>query len=181
MKIDPLLPHIGHSSIPEPLFGQSTLNDTVSGHPPVALSASRSEFDVVFRYAEGQQMPSPCARTLPVFPVAEPHAAAQPLVQLKQLRIASTMTEVVQPTDHVTTEGEQTRAHALPVMSIRDLPDALLERTHGGVRPMQLAPMHAKTEEGTLTKTCGLALGFVDDQGQTALDTLSAIHWCSSP
>jgi len=101
VKINPLLPHVRNTLIPTPLICQGTLNDTVASHPPVPLTAPRGEFDLVSRDAEGQQMPSPGTRSLPLLPIAKLHTAAEPLVEFEQLRIAPAVTIVVQPTDHI--------------------------------------------------------------------------------
>ena len=70
VKVNPLLPHVGHTLIPQPLLAQGTLDDAVARHAPVSLAAARGQFDLVTRYPQGQQMASARARPLPLLPVA---------------------------------------------------------------------------------------------------------------
>jgi hypothetical protein len=97
MKVNPLLPHVGHTLIPPPLLAQGTLDAAVARHAPISLAAARGQFDLVTRYPQGQQMTSARARPLPLFPVAQPYPPPAPLVQFDHLRIAATVSEVVEP------------------------------------------------------------------------------------
>src|SRR5262249_10530936 len=43
VKVNPLLPHVGHTLLPQPLLVQGTLDDTVTRHAPVPLAAPRGQ------------------------------------------------------------------------------------------------------------------------------------------
>jgi hypothetical protein len=96
MKVHPRLPHVGHPLIPHPLLAQGAWDDTVARHAPISLAAARGQFDLVTRYPQGQQMTSARARPVPLFPVAQPYPPPEPWVQVDHLRIAATVSEVVE-------------------------------------------------------------------------------------
>src|SRR5262245_47706153 len=68
VKVNPRLPHVGHTLLPQPLLVQGPLDATVTRHALVPLAAPRGPCDLVTRDPQGQQMASGRARPLPLCP-----------------------------------------------------------------------------------------------------------------
>jgi hypothetical protein len=170
VKCNPLLPHVGHPLVPQPLLVQGTLDDAVARHAPVSLAAARGERDLVPRYPQGQQVASARARPRPLFPVAQPYPSPQPPIPFDHFGIALTVAEVVEPSADLPFPGLDATFHVAPVAPFGHLTDALLEPSDGRVRPMHLATSHLEAKEGARAQARGLGLGRVDAQSQAPFD-----------
>ncbi len=118
MTCNPLLPQVGDTLIPQPLLGQGALNDAIARHPPVPLTATRGQCDLVTRYPQGSQVASTRARPLPLFPVAQPYPPPAPLVQLDQLRITATVAEGVEPSGDIPLQSLDAACHTPPLLRL---------------------------------------------------------------
>ena len=97
------------------------------GHPPVSLTASRGQFNLIARYAQGQQMSPSSTWSLPGLPEAHTHPPPEPVVQIIHCLIGSAMAEVVEPSGDVPPQDVDARWHVPSVASGGNLPDTLLE------------------------------------------------------
>src|SRR5205823_699253 len=111
MHFDPSLPDVRHSPFREPPIVQRSLHNAGGGHKPVAPVTAGGFVHLGRMDSQPDKVPSPRARSFPLFPVAQPHTPPQPLVQFRYFAIGLTDTEVVQPTHQVYVDDRTIDSH----------------------------------------------------------------------
>src|SRR6267143_4419177 len=101
-------------------------------------------------------MPPPGARSLPLFPVAQPHSSPNPLVQLQHLSVGVADSKIVQPAHRVTPKLFHSPGHRNAPAATGDLLNPFLEPPQRLLRPHHLGPANSKAEKGTCAQRRGL-------------------------
>jgi len=70
MQFDPLRLEVRHALFPQPRVVQRALHDPVAAHPPVTATTATGFHHLRRVDAQRDEVPPPCARSLPLFPVA---------------------------------------------------------------------------------------------------------------
>src|SRR5262245_5396569 len=169
MQFDPLCLQIRHPLFPQPRIVQCALYDPVATHPPVSATTATGLAHLLRADAQRDEMPPPCARSLPLFPVTQPHASPQPLVQLQHLSIGVADTEIIQPTHRVTPQLFQPSGHRDAPTASGNLLDPFLEPSERLVRPHHPASLDHEAKESATTQRRRLTLLAVDHQTESAL------------
>ena len=161
MKVNPLLPYVGHTLLPPRLRVQGPLDETVARHAPVPLAAPRGPLDLVTRAPQGQQRASARARSLPLFPVAQPHAPPEPLGPFDPLRIALAVADVMEPFRDLPLESFDAGGHLVPVAPVVISRTCSLTRLTAASVPcsftrLRSQPRKVHTHTCAVVRVCGL-------------------------
>ena len=148
----------------QPLIGHPGLGCQRSRQVPVAFAADRRQDRLALARSQTQQVLDLGTHVTPLFPVAHPHPASQPVIKFRDRAVAVRNAKVTHPTAEVLGELMKPVSHRDAPTASGQFPDLVLEVLEGSVGPAQLGSPEGETEKFSVIGLNHPALLLIDHQ-----------------